>query len=489
MDLNHESCYRAVQTRDARFDGKFFTAVKTTGIYCRPICPARTPYRTSVIFFQSAAGAQEAGFRPCLRCRPEISPYINAWHGTSNTVSRALTLIEGGALDSDSVDALADRLGIGERQLRRLFQKHIGASPISVAQTRRILLAKQLLHETDLSMANIAMAAGFGSIRRFNEIFQQLYGESPTILRRAVNNNAGGGAFESITIKLYYKEPYDWNAILDFLSHRAIPGVEHVTNSKYARTIQFDDSTGTIEIEKGNGPYLLNTIRIAKLNALPFIISRIRRLFDLGADPAAIGAHLSEDPILAPLVKARPGIRVPGAWDGFELAIRAILGQQITVTAATKLAGKLVNEYGKPFENNSSGINELTRIFPSPEVLAHADLATLGMPKTRAKTLSTMAAHIADNPMLFSSHQNLDDAIETLCNLSGIGEWTANYIAMRELREPDAFPAADVGLLKAMADKDGKRPTPKELLKRSEAWRPWRAYATFYLWDSLKGGE
>jgi AraC family transcriptional regulator of adaptative response / DNA-3-methyladenine glycosylase II len=336
MDMDQDACYRALLTRDARFDGRLFVGVKTTGIYCRPICPARTPKRENVRFFPSAAAAQMAGFRPCLRCRPETSPDSGAWRGSSSTVSRALSLIEDGALDEAGVDALAERLGVGERQLRRLFQRRLGASPIAVAQNRRIHLAKQLIHETSLPMTQVALAAGFGSVRRFNETFQQLFGRPPASLRRT---HAPADATAPVSLHLAYRPPYDWNGILDFLSLRAIPGVERVEANAYVRTIALDGEQGLIRVEPADRNRLKVSVQFGKLSLLPSIIARVRRVFDLAADPVAIAAHLSQDPVLAPLVAARPGLRVPGAWDGFELAVRAILGQQITVTAATSLAG------------------------------------------------------------------------------------------------------------------------------------------------------
>jgi len=477
MDMDDDACYRAIATRDARFDGRLFVAVRTTGIYCRPICPARTPKRENVRFFPSAAAAQEAGFRPCLRCRPETSPELASWRGTANTVSRALALIESGALDGGDVESLGDRLGVGERQLRRLFRQHVGASPITVAQTRRVLLAKQLIHETHLGMTEVAMAAGFGSVRRYNETFRQLFGRPPASLRRQ-RAEAAAGAADAVTIKLAYRPPYDWDAMIGFLALRAIPGVEVVSPRHYARSIELDGVTGTLCVEPGDGDWLRATIRFPRLAALPAVIARIRRVFDLSADPVAIGAQLAEDSLLAPLVAARPGLRVPGAWDGFELAVRAVLGQQITVAAATGLAGKLVQAHGAPM----AGVDGLTHIFPRPERLAQADLSILGMPGARAKALSGLAAAVAADPRIFGPRRGLDEAIAQLRALSGIGEWTAQYIAMRQLREPDAFPAADIGLLRAMADAQGQRPTPAQLLARAERWRPWRAYAALHLW-------
>ena len=485
MDMDDDACYRALSTRDARFDGRLFVGVKTTGIYCRPICPARTPKRENVRFFPSAAGAQEAGFRPCLRCRPETSPDLAAWRGTSNTVSRALSLIEAGALDEGDVEALADRLGVGERQLRRLFRQHLGASPIAVAQTRRVLLAKQLIHQTRLPMAEVAMAAGFGSVRRFNETFQQLYDRPPATLRRLEGADEPASSAGGVFVTLPYKPPYDWAAMIAFLKLRAIPGVEAVSDERYARTIAIGGDRGVIIVEPLEKNRLGVTVRFPKISALAAIIARIRRVFDLAADPAAIAAHLARDPTLAPLVAARPGLRVPGAWDGFELSIRAILGQQITVVGARNLAGKLVATHGEPLPAELAGaVPGLTHVFPSPADLAEVDFATLGMPGSRARALAALTAAVVADPLIFGPKRSLDDAVGALRALPGIGEWTAQYIAMRELREPDAFPAADIGLMRALADADGRRPNPAELSARAEAWRPWRAYAALHLWSS-----
>jgi AraC family transcriptional regulator, regulatory protein of adaptative response / DNA-3-methyladenine glycosylase II len=367
--------------------------------------------------------------------------------------------------------------------LRRLFRQHLGATPVAVAQTRRVLLAKQLIHETRLTMAEVAMAAGFGSVRRFNETFQQLFDRPPASLRRA-RAPVTGIAQEAVTLRLAYRPPYDWPAILSFLAMRAIPGVETVADGRYARTIAIGDEQGLLAVEPGDGDWLRATIRFRQLHALPTIIARIRRVFDLAADPVAIGEQLGEDPILAPLVKARPGLRVPGAWDGFELAVRAILGQQITVAAATGLAGKLVRAHGQALRDDLADVAGLTHVFARAERLAGVDLAALGMPRARATALSSLAAAVVADPLIFGPRRRLDEAIAQLRSLSGIGEWTAQYIAMRELREPDAFPTGDIGLLRAMADADGRRPTPAELLARAERWRPWRAYAALHLWAS-----
>jgi AraC family transcriptional regulator, regulatory protein of adaptative response / DNA-3-methyladenine glycosylase II len=484
MDMDDDACYRAIETRDHRFDGRLFVAVVTTGIYCRPFCPAPTPQRKNVRFFPSAAAAQEAGFRPCLRCRPETSPELAVWRGSANTVSRALGLIEAGALDQTNVEALALRLGMGARQLRRLFRQHVGASPVSIAQTRRVLLAKQLIQDTRLPMTEVALAAGFGSVRRFNETFQHLYRRPPHALRRASVTDEPAALAGGITVKLGYRPPYDWDAILSFLAARAIPGIENVADGRYARSTAINGETGIVMVEPATRNCLKVWVRLSNLATLPAVIARVRRVFDLGADPVMIGAHLGNDPVLAPLVAERLGLRVPGAWDGFELGIRAILGQQITVPAATRLAGKLVQAYGDRLADPTAAGLGLTHVFPTPTQLATADLAAIGMPHARRTALSALAASVVADPLIFGPRSSLDEAVARLRSLAGIGEWTAQYIAMRELREPDAFPAADIGLMRAMGERMGVRPSPAALLAHAERWRPWRAYAALHLWAS-----
>jgi len=482
MDLDDDACYRAFSMRDARFDGKVFGAVRTTGIYCRPVCPARTPKRENISFYPSAAGAQEAGFRPCLRCRPETSPDLGAWNGTSNTVSRAMSLIEQGALDEGDVEALACRLGVGERQLRRLFRQHLGASPIAVAQTRRVLLAKQLIHQTRMPMAEVALASGFGSVRRFNETFQHLYRKPPGALRRSEGAETSALAGEGATLKLPYRPPYDWEAMLAFLTLRAIPNVERVTDGVYVRTLSVGGETGVVRVAQGPGDTLLVTLWFSKVQVWPSVIAKIRRVFDLAADPDLIGSHLSEDPLLAPLVARRPGLRAPGAWDGFELAVRAVLGQQITVVGARNIAGRLAEAYGEPVDLDAAKAHGLTRLFPTAQALSVLDPEVLPMPRSRGRGLIALAGLAARDQDLFGPRRSLEEALERLVALPGIGPWTAQYIAMRALREPDAFPHGDLGLMRALEDDQGRRPTAAELLARAEPWRPWRAYAASHLW-------
>jgi AraC family transcriptional regulator of adaptative response / DNA-3-methyladenine glycosylase II len=486
VDLSHDDCYRVLQARDPRFDGRLFVGVTTTGIYCRPICPARTPKQTHVLFFMSAAAAQAAGFRPCLRCRPEVAPHLPAWNGTSSTVNRALRLIDEGALDAAGIGRLAERLGIGPRQLRRLFARHIGVSPHAIVQTRRVHLAKQLIHDTRLPMAQIADASGFGSVRRFNETFRELFARPPLSLRRSRTADPTPPIAHGVTVRLPYAPPYQWDLMLEFLGRRAIPGVEHVSDDTYTRSISFGGEDGIIAVAPGRPRELALRVHFPRLAALPAIVSRVRRLFDVESDPVVISAHLSADSLMRPLIRARPGLRVAGAWSGFELAIRAILGQQITVNAARELAGRLVARFGRPLPSQAPGVvPAITRLFPTPRRIAAADPATFGLPRARALAVISLARAIDRDPRVIEPGRSLDDAVSALKMLPGIGEWTAQYIAMRELREPDAFPAGDIALQRAMARLSGRPVTRAQVLAHAESWRPWRAYGAGYLWASL----
>jgi AraC family transcriptional regulator, regulatory protein of adaptative response / DNA-3-methyladenine glycosylase II len=454
-------------------------------VYCRPICPARTPKREHMVFFPTAAAAQAAGFRPCLRCRPEAAPSLATWPGTSATIARALALIDAGELDDNNADVLAQRLGIGARQLRRLFREHVGASVVSVAQTRRVLLAKQLLHETDLPITEVALAAGFASIRRFNEVFKTLFGRPPSALRRdGVARAVGGASRHDLVVRMWYRPPYDWPAMVAFLATRAIAGVEVVTPDRYARTIDIAGTTGTVIVEPAEGKALRAGVRFPSVSALPTILGRLRRMFDLGAEPESIGTHLARDPLLAPLVSSRPGLRVPGAWDGFELAARAILGQQVSVRAGVDLVSRLVADHGTVLRPDDRDPPGLTSTFPRPEAIATADLSTLGMPRARSRALAALAAAVVADPHILGVGPSLEERVDRLRLLPGIGQWTAQYIALRLLREPDAFPAQDAGLKRAIAQAEGRRPTTAGLLERAEAWRPWRAYAAQHLWTA-----
>lgn len=474
--LDPNICWTALESKDARFDGRFFTGVKTTGIYCRPVCPAPLPRRQHVEYFRCAAAAEAAGFRPCLRCRPEASPGTPAWNGHSEVISRALQLIASGVLKEGGVENLAEQLNLSTRQLRRLFQDQLGATPIAVAQTYRVQFAKQLITETGLPMSEIAFTAGFSSIRRFNSAMQKAYKMNPSELRRTKKEPVGKASV--LELNLSYRPPYNWDAMLNFLAGRSIPGIDRVDKKRYRRTVSIGDVSGMIEIQpvpEKNHVKLKVPLHLA--NGLQQIVEKVRNLFDLRAEPENIQYTLSKDPLLKKILKKHPGIRVPGAWSGFEIAIRAILGQQVSVKAASTLAARLVEKYGQPIE---SDIPELNRLFPTPEHLAEADLTGLGITSKRAETIRHLSQVVAEGKMDFSVGWSLNQTVKRWTELPGIGPWTAHYIAMRGLGEPDAFPAEDLVLQQVVGN--GKRITPGQLRERAEQWQPWRAYATVALW-------
>ena len=442
-------------------------------VYCRPICPAPTAKEKNCRYFPSAAAAAEAGFRPCLRCRPESSPGTPAWLGTSNTVSRALRLIGESGLEDGGVEVLAERLGVGSRHLRRLFLRHLGATPIAVAQTRRLHFAKKLIDETTLPMSQIALASGFGSVRRFNAGIRKVYHRTPTQIRRLVRQ-ATVQQGNQYVFRLHFRPPYHWQGMLDFLAVRATPGVEVVESGSYRRTISLHGLAGWFEVSPDNSrDALVARIEFGDPQSLFFIVERIRAMFDLNADWAAIVQSLKGDPALAARVEIDPGLRVPGCWNGFELATRAILGQQITVKGATSMAGRMVSAFGQPFR----GARGLTHLFPAPELLASAKFGDIGLTGARSETIRALAHAVCSGKVNFEGVVDSDAFLHRLCEIPGIGKWTAQYIAMRALGEPDAFPSADLGLLRALALE-----TARELELRAEAWRPWRAYAAMYLW-------
>jgi AraC family transcriptional regulator of adaptative response / DNA-3-methyladenine glycosylase II len=468
---DRRTCDRARRSRDARFDGRFFIGVTSTGVYCRPICPARAPKDEHIRYFQTAAAAEAAGFRPCLRCRPEASPGTPAWLGTSVVVSRALRLIGEGVLDSSGVDALADRLGMTARHLRRLFLQHLGATPLEVAHTRRVHFAKKLLDETTLALNQVAFASGFGSVRRFNGQIRRTYARTPTELRRLARQHVAAGP-ECYRFRLAYRPPYDWEAVLAFLAARATPGVESVEQSRYRRTITIDGAHGAIDVSRlESGAALCLDVRFPDPRALLCIVERVRRVFDLGADPAVIGEHLGADRLLSAALARHPGIRIPGAWDGFELAVRAILGQQISVRAATTLAGRIASMFGAP-------VADARRLFPTPARLMDAAIECAGVMPARAEAIRSLARHVLDGSITFGPCIDGRATLSALSALPGIGDWTAEYIAMRALGEPDAFPRGDLVLRRLTGL------TARELDRRSDAWRPWRAYAVMLLWQS-----
>ena len=485
--LQHKIYERARLSRDARFDGQFYVGVKTTGIYCRPICPAVAPKSENVTFYRSAAAASEAGFRPCLRCRPECAPGTPAWSGTSTTVRRGLRLIANGALDDGSIEQLAERLGVTSRHLRRLFTQHLGASPLSVAHTQRLHFAKRLIDQTDMPMSHVAVAAGYGSARRFNDTFKKTYGRSPRDLRRRREETFSHDGV--LTVRLPYRKPFDWRAMTDFLAVRATPGVEQVVADTYLRSITVNGQSGVIECRHDNRDASISlTLHGIGTTIMFQVVQRVREMLDLDAPLADIGDVLSMDKKLASLLVGSPGIRVPGAWDGFELTVRAILGQQVSVKAATTLAGRVVQRYGDIIElpKSLAGRAEelrLARVFPAAEKLLRARFNDLGIVTSRCDTIRRVAGAVVRGDISFDNSQDPDDFCRALMSIRGIGEWTAQYCAMRALKYPDAFPASDLGLLKAV-DGSGKV-SAAELKSRAESWRPWRAYAALLLWGSL----
>ncbi len=474
-NLDWRVCSRARLSRDPRFDGKFFIGALGSGVYCRPICPAPTCKEKNVRYYPTAAAAAEAGFRPCLRCRPECSPGTAAWLGSSNTVSRALRLISESGLEDGGVEVLAERLGIGSRHLRRLFLQHLGATPSAVAQTRRLHFAKKLIDETCLPMSQIAISSGFGCVRRFNAAISKTYHRTPTQIRSLVRQKIVAPENQYF-FRLRFRPPYNWRGMLEFLRARAIPGVESVEEGTYRRSICLNGSQGHFAVSLDEPNHTLTVrVQFGDPRSLFFIIERIRAMFDLNADWAAIVETLRTDPVLAGPVDAAPGLRVPGCWNGFELAIRAILGQQVTVKGATALAGRIARAFGQPF----SAAGGLTHTFPAPEALADANLSAIGLTQARAQTIRLLARAVATEQIRFHGVVDLDDFLARMCAIPGIGNWTAQYVAMRALGEPDAFPSGDLGLLRAL-DLQSSR----ELERRSESWRPWRAYATMYLWTT-----
>jgi AraC family transcriptional regulator, regulatory protein of adaptative response / DNA-3-methyladenine glycosylase II len=469
LGLDRRALDRARISRDARFDGRFFIAVTSTGIYCRPICPSPTSKSSNVRYYATAAGAAEAGFRPCLRCRPEAAPGTPGWLGTSAVVRRALRLIQEGALDEISVDELAARIGIGSRHLHRLFTKHVGASPIAVAQTRRLHFAKRLLDETDLPITQIALASGFGSLRRFNYTFQHTYGRAPRDLRRQRRGGIAAADADEVVLKLSFRPPYDWPQVREFLAARAVQGLERVDDRGYARTVKSDTGAAIVcvrALEREDALQL--RVRGAAPTMLFQISSTARRMFDLAADPARIVGAFKTDDLLAPLVKRRPGLRIPGAWDPFECAVRALLGEHIDASVARALAARLVARAGEPLAEPADG---LTHFFPMPQTLAQADLGGLGLSAKRAATIRALAAATCAGDIDFSG--NVEDVMTALLSLPSFDADAAQYVALCALGEPDAFPRV------------ARKPlTVRELDARMETWRPWRGYALTHLWQA-----
>lgn len=473
MKLDWQVCSRARLSRDPRFDGKFFIGVRSTKIYCRPICPVPTVKEKNVRYYPTAAAAAEDGFRPCLRCRPECSPGTPAWLGTSNTVSRALRLIGESGLEDGGMEGLADRLGVSSRHLRRLFIQHLGAPPSAVAKTRRLHFAKRLLDETGLSMTDVAFASGFGCVRRFNAVIRKTYNRTPTQIR---SRQKADKPADHYLFQLRFRPPYHWQGMLAFFAAHATPGVEAVDLSGYRRSISVNGSHGYFEVSLDEEQDALAVrVQIADPNMLYLIIERIRRMFDLNADWAAITQSLGTDPELASQIGAEPGLRVPGCWNGFELTVRAILDQGIAVKKAAALAGRIAKSFGQTISDAA----DLTHLFPTPEILADAKLEGLGLTEKQAATIRSLSRAVCDGQIRFERIVDSDAFLTQLREITGIDFWTAQYLAMRALGEPDAFPIGN--LIRALGLKNSH-----ELEKRAEIWRPWRSYASMYLLSMAK---
>jgi AraC family transcriptional regulator of adaptative response / DNA-3-methyladenine glycosylase II len=482
MARDAAALYNAYASRDPRFDGVFYVGVTSTGIYCRPVCTAKTPKAANCRFFDSAEAAEKANFRPCLRCRPELAPGNAPVDDAHRIASLIVQRIDEGMLDDGAgLERIAARFGWSSRQIRRILQKELGVSPIELVLTRRLLLAKQLLTETSLPVTEIAFASGFSSLRRFNDAFSGRFRMPPTRFRKAATGAASPNpSADAITLQLMYRPPFDWPGILRFLHLRALGGVERVHEDSYVRTVRLGDRTGWIRVRHAPERRAL-AVEIAHslTPVLPALLGRLRHLFDLSARPDVIAAHLARDRVLASAVARNPGLRVPGAFDGFELAVRAILGQQITVKAATTLGGRFVEALGEPVEMRGGG---LSRLCPTPERVAAAtmdEIASLGIIQARARSIIALAREIASGRLVLEPSADPERTIEQLVALPGIGAWTAHYIAMRALRWPDAFPKEDVAARKKLGGVTVAR--AEEL---SQPWRPWRSYATLHLWQS-----
>ena len=474
--------YKALLARDSRFDGIFFVGVTSTGIYCRPICPVKPPKEINCRFYNSAQEAEQAGFRPCLRCRPELAPGNAPVDSSQRIAHQIVRRIEEGTIEEKAaLEAIAGEFEISSRQIRRIIQKELGVPPIQLLLTRRLLLAKQLLTETKLPVTEIAFASGFASLRRFNDAFCSRYGMPPTRLRKKAVGDAGAGKGAGTSIlQLSYRPPYDWPGMLAFLKTRELKGVEWVTDTFYARTVHLGEYKGWIKVTAApdkNGLTLEFNHELTPV--LPALLGRVRDLFDLNARPDVISRQLGKDKHLAPLVRANPGIRVPGAFNGFEMGLRAILGQQVTVKAATTIAGRLAAAFG---ERLVTPYPELNRLTPVPLRVARAsvdELARIGCVSARCKSMIALArAHTSGELSLDNgSYRDPDEAIQRLAKIPGIGQWTAHYIAMRALRWPDAFPKEDIAMRNNLGGV-----TARQADEMSQGWRPWRSYAVMHVW-------
>ncbi|WTE23435.1 helix-turn-helix domain-containing protein [Streptomyces anthocyanicus] len=478
MHTDTERCVRAVQSKDARFDGWFFTAVLTTGIYCRPSCPVVPPKPGNMTFYPSAAACQQAGFRACKRCRPDTSPGSPEWNRRADLTARAMRLIADGVVDREGVPGLASRLGYSTRQVERQLLAELGAGPLALARAQRAQTARLLIETTPLPMADIAFAAGFSSIRTFNDTVREVYALSPSELRtRAPRNRRAATAPGALSLRLPFRAPLNPDNLFGHLAATAVPGVEEWRDGAYRRTLRLPYGHGIVALTP-NPDHIACRLTLSDLRDLTVAISRCRRLLDLDADPTAIDDQLRADPLLAPLVDKAPGRRVPRTVDEAEFAVRAVLGQQVSTAAARTHAARLVTAHGDPVDDPEGG---LTHLFPSTEALAAVDPGTLAMPRTRRTTFTTLVAHLADGSVNPGVESDWAETRARLLALPGFGPWTADVIAMRALGDPDAFLPTDLGIRRAAAEL-GLPSTPAALTARAAAWRPWRAYAVQYLW-------
>ena len=475
--LDDDHCYRAIQSRDPRFDGWFVTAVRTTGIYCRPSCPAITPLRRNVEFFRAAATAQAHGYRACKRCRPDASPGSPEWNARADVVGRAMRLIADGLVDREGVGGLAGRLGYSERQVNRLLVAEVGSSPLALARAQRAQTARILIETTNLPITDVAFAAGFQSVRQFNETVRDVYAASPTALRAAKSPNPAGGP---LTVRLACREPFDGDALFGFLAARAVPGVESVDGDTYRRSLRLARGLGVVSIAV-HGSTVTCALHLDDLADAQAAVQRTRRLLDLDCDPATVRGHLGSHPLLAELLVKRPGLRAPGHPDGAELLVRAVMGQQISVAGARTLAARLVAAHGEPLAAVVGGV---THAFPSAATIAGLSPHEFAMPRARGAALIDACAKVADGTIVLDAGSDRAEARLALETVKGIGPWTAGYVAMRALGDPDVFLPTDVGVRHALAAL-GADPTPRGAIALAEAWRPWRSYALHHLWASL----
>lgn len=475
--LDREHCVRAVQSKDARFDGWFFTAVLTTRIYCRPSCPVVPPKPENMTFYPSAAACQQAGFRACKRCRPDTSPGSPEWNQRADLVARAMRLIADGVVDREGVPGLAARLGYSTRQVERQLLAELGAGPLALARAQRAQTARLLVETSALPMADIAFAAGFSSIRTFNGTVREVFGLTPSELRSRAPRNSPASTPGTLALRLPFRAPLNPDNLFGHLAATAVPGVEEWRDGAYRRTLRLPYGHGIVSLAP-RPDHIACRLALSDLRDLAVAISRCRRMLDLDADPVAVDDQLRTDPFLAPLVDKAPGRRVPRTVDEAEFAVRAVLGQQVSTAAARTHAARLVTAHGKPLDDPEGG---LTHLFPSPEALAGADPETLAMPRTRRTTFTTLVRQLADGTLHLGVESDWAEARSRLLALPGFGPWTVDVIAMRALGDPDAFLPTDLGIRRAAAE-SGLPATPAALTARAEAWRPWRAYAVQYLW-------